>query len=100
LIIWLNSGSCLITGLSSGNGLTEGNLDDVSAVVTPALIVGNPVDDASVNIAPALIDGNPVDDVVTPALIDGKAVDDVSVDVTPALIGGNPADVDDWKLCC
>jgi hypothetical protein len=45
----------LITGLSSGNGLTEGNLDDVSVVDTPALIVGNPVDDVSVVVKPALI---------------------------------------------
>ena len=70
----------MIIGLSSGNGLTEGNIDDVSFVVTPALIVGNPDDDVSVDVRPALIGGNP--------------------DVTPALIGGNPVDVEDWKLCC
>jgi hypothetical protein len=57
----LNSGSCLITGLSSGNGLIEGNLDDVSVVDTPSLIVGNPVEDVSVDVTPALIGGNPLD---------------------------------------
>ena len=39
----------------------EGNLDDVSVVVTPALIVGNPVDDVSVDVKPSLIGGNPLD---------------------------------------
>jgi hypothetical protein len=39
----------------------EGNLDDVSVVVTLALIVGNPADDVSVDVAPALIDGNLLD---------------------------------------
>jgi hypothetical protein len=76
-----------MTGFCSGNGLIEeNNIDDVSVVVPPALIVGNPVDDVSVDVKPALIGGN--------------TVDDVSVDVTTALIGGNPDDVDDWKFCC
>jgi hypothetical protein len=39
----------------------EGNLDDVSVVDTPALIVGNPVDDVSIVVKPALIGGNPLD---------------------------------------
>ncbi len=83
------SSSCLITGLSSGNGLIVVNLDDVAKL---ALIGGNPVDDVSVVVTPALIRGNPVDEVsvvVELALIGGN-----SVDVEPALIGGNP-DVDE-----
>ena len=52
----------------------EGNLDDVSVVVTPALTGGNPVDDVSVVVTLVLIGGNPVDE----------------VSVKSALIGGNP----------
>jgi hypothetical protein len=50
-----------MTGFCSGNGLIEGNTDDVSVVVPLALIGGNTVDDVSVDVTTALIGGNPDD---------------------------------------
>ena len=43
-------GSCLIKGLSSGNGLIVGNLDDDAVVVAKLALIGG-------NAADALVDG-------------------------------------------
>ncbi len=39
MFIWLLSGVCLVTGLTSGNGLMEGTLADVDDVVDVAVAV-------------------------------------------------------------
>jgi hypothetical protein len=39
LFIWLLSGVCLVTGLTSGNGLMEGTLDGVDDVAVAVVVL-------------------------------------------------------------